>query len=87
MRGRRRHSADHSRKEVTMCRVSPCDSCQRSDKESCTGCLAWRRWYCQRQALINEYAEIIHPVWRYELPLHPVRKEKTNEDIPADQQR
>lgn len=61
-------------------RVSPCDSCTIPDKDSCTGCAAWRKWYCSRQALINEYAEIIHPVWRYELPLHRVAKEETHED-------
>ena len=53
-------------------RVSPCDSCTIPDKDRCTGCAAWRRWYCSRQALINEYAKIKYTVtvWRYELPLH-----------------
>lgn len=65
-------------------RVSPCDSCQRSDKENCTGCEAWRQWYCLRQALINEYAQIIRQVWKYKLPLHPVRKEPFHENISTD---
>ena len=56
----------------TEVRVSPCDSCTIPDKDSCTGCAAWRKWYCSRQALINEYAKIKYTVtvWQYELPLH-----------------
>lgn len=57
-------------------RVSPCGGCTRPDKSTCKGCSAWRAWYCERQAMINAYAEIISPVWKYELPLHPITKEE-----------
>lgn len=66
---------------------SPCYLCQCPDKGRCVGCAAWRAWYCARQQMINDYAQAlevqlaayrayISPVWRYELPLYPVRNPK-----------
>lgn len=55
--------------------VYPCDSCTHSPTFSCMRCAAWRKWYCYRQSLINAYAAQLARCWRYELPLHRVRKE------------
>ncbi len=70
--------------------VYPCRSCAQEWRSNCKNCPEWRLWYFYRQHLINAYAQQLkekYPTpppteadrepgrfWRYELPLHPVKK-------------